>query len=167
MPIEAVRTAKIVLVGCVGVLGVLTGIDNILDYRTNFEVVRHVLSMDALPPRGAFAWRAITDPRLQRLAYAAIIATELLYGILCILGALRLAGGGRGPGVRSFDAAEGLAVAGLALGFVLYFFGFLIVGGEWFQMWQAGQWNMQEAAFRFLGAIGLVLILLCVPDADR
>ncbi|MGH6819008.1 MAG: DUF2165 family protein [Methylovirgula sp.] len=166
MPIDAVQTAKIVLVGCVGVLGVLTGIDNILDYRTNFEVVRHVLSMDALPPGSAFAWRAITDPRLQRLAYAAIIATELLYGSICILGALRLFGT-RGPAIRSFDAAKGLAVAGLALGFALYFFGFFVVGGEWFQMWQASQWNMQESAFRFLGAIGFVLILLCLPERDR
>ncbi len=163
MPLDAVRAAKIALVGCVGALGLLVGIDNILDYRTNFEVVRHVLSMDALPPGSAFAWRAVADPRLQRLAYAIIIAAELLYGSLCILGALRLVA--RGP--RSFDSAKGLAVAGLALGFALYFFGFLVVGGEWFQMWQAGQWNMQEPAFRFVGSIGLILVFLCLPDGNR
>jgi predicted small integral membrane protein len=166
MSIEVVRTAKIVLVGCVGVLGILTGVDNILDYRTNFEVVRHVLSMDALPPGSPLAWRSITNPRLYRIAYAAIIAAELLYGSLCIFGALRLFGA-RGPAVRWFDAAKGPAVAGLALGFALYFFGFLAIGGEWFQMWQAGQWNMQQPAFRFLASIGFVLILLCLPDGDR
>jgi predicted small integral membrane protein len=163
MPLYAVQTAKIVLVGCVGVLGLLSGIDNILDCRTNFEVVRHVLSMDALTPGGALAWRAITDPRPQGFAYAIIIATELLYGGLCVLGSLRLIA--RGP--RSFDSAKGLAVVGLGLGFALYFFGFLVVGGEWFQMWQAGQWNMQEPAFRFVGSIGLVLVFLCLPDGDR
>lgn len=159
-----VRIAKILLVGCAGVLGLLTGIDNIIDYRTNFEVVRHVMSMDAVPANSVLLWRAITDPALHRLFYWIIIAIELLYGGLCILGALRLLGA-KDP--DSFDRAKGLAVAGLGLGVTLYFFGFLIVGGEWFQMWQAGQWNMQEPAFRFLASVGLILVFLSLPDVDR
>jgi predicted small integral membrane protein len=158
MPPTAVRTAKIILVGCVGMLGLLVGVDNILDYRTNFEVVRHVMSMDAIPPGSPLMWRAITNPSLHWLAYAIIIAAELLFGALCLFGAARLV-----RADSSFESAKGPAVAGLALGFALYFFGFLIVGGEWFQMWQAGPWNMQEPAFRFVGSIGLILIFLCLP----
>ncbi len=52
----------------------------------------------------------------------------------------------------------------LAIGFTLYFFGFLIIGGEWFQMWQSPQWNMQQPAFRFLVSIGMMLIFICLPD---
>lgn len=166
MSVDAVRTAKIFFVGFVGLFGLLTGIDNIIDYLTNFEVVRHVMSMDATPPGNVFMWRAITNEALHHAAYWIIILTELLYGSLCIFGALRLFGARASLGA-SFNSAKGPAVAGLALGFALYFFGFLVVGGEWFQMWQAGQWNMQQAAFRFIGCIGLVLVFLCLPDVDR
>lgn len=47
-----------------------------------------------------------------------------------------------------------------------WFAGFLVVGGEWFQMWQSKTWNGQEAAFRFVACIGLVLIFLNQPDGE-
>jgi predicted small integral membrane protein len=165
MSANAARTAKIAFVGFVGVFGLLTGIDNIIDYPTNFEVVRHVMSMDATPAGNRLMGRAITSETLHQFAYWIIIGTELIYASLCIFGALRLLGA-QGS-AASFNSAKGPAVAGLAIGFVLYFFGFMVVGGEWFQMWQAGPWNMQEGAFRFIGCIGLVLVFLCLPDADR
>ena len=31
-------------------------------------------------------------------------------------------------------------------------------------MWQSEIWNGQNAAFRFLGSIGLILIFLCLDD---
>ncbi|HEY5225759.1 MAG TPA: DUF2165 family protein [Methylovirgula sp.] len=52
------------------------------------------------------------------------------------------------------------------LGFALYFFGFLVIAGEWFQMWQSSQWNAQPSAFRCLASIALVLIVLHLPDAN-
>jgi predicted small integral membrane protein len=162
MSADAVRTAKIFFVGFVGIFGLLTGVDNIIDYSTNFEVVRHIMSMDATPAGNPLMGRAITSETLQQLVYWIIIVTELFYGSLCIFGALRLLSAKS----SAFNSAKGPAVAGLAIGFALYFFGFLVIGGEWFQMWRAGQWNAQEAAFRFIGCIGLVLVFLCLPDAD-
>lgn len=161
-----VRMVKIALTVFVGVLGLLTGVDNIVDYGTNFEVVQHVLSMDTTRAGNALMWRAITSDALHRLFYWAIILTELAYGALCVFGALRLFSA-RSSGAAAFDAAKDVAVAGLALGFALYFFGFMIVGGEWFQMWQSAQWNLQQAAFRFIGCIGLVMVLVALPDAGR
>lgn len=161
-----VRTAKILLVAFAGLLGLLTGIDNIVDYPTNFEVVQHVMSMDTTRPGNALMGRALTSDALHRLFYGSIIATELVYGALCVFGALRLFGA-CGADAASFDAAKDIAIAGLALGFALYFFGFMIVGGEWFQMWQSAQWNLQEAAFRFIGCIGVILIFVALPDAGR
>ncbi len=160
------RTAKILFVAFVGLLGLLTGVDNIVDYPINFEVVQHVMSMDTTHPGHALMGRAITSDALQRLFYAGIIATEIVYGALCVFGALRLFGA-YGLDAASFDAAKDFAIAGLALGFALYFFGFMIVGGEWFQMWQSAQWNLQDAAFRFVGCLGLVLIFVALPDAGR
>ena len=48
----------------------------------------------------------------------------------------------------------------------MWFFGFMVVGGEWFQMWQSPMWNGQEAAFRFYMTILVVLIFVNQPDSD-
>jgi predicted small integral membrane protein len=34
---------------------------------------------------------------------------------------------------------KGLAVVAAGLGFLVWFFGFMVIGGEWFQMWQSSQ----------------------------
>lgn len=150
---------KIILVGTIGVFGLLTGSDNIVDYPTNLTVVQHVLSMDMLPRSSPLLGRAITNAALQRAAYDLIIGVELLFGVLCLLGAVRLAW----PSSKSAKTKD-IALAGLGLGLILYVFGFLVVGGEWFQMWQAGEWNMQQAAFRFAGVIGIILLFVALPD---
>ena len=42
----------------------------------------------------------------------------------------------------------------------------MIVGGEWFAMWQSSVWNGQDAAFRFYMTILGVLIYVSLPDPD-
>lgn len=160
-----VRLSKILLVLAVGIFGLLVGGDNLIDYGTNFAFVTHVMSMDTIFPDSMLTWRAVTSPLLHHVAYAGIIAAELLSGALCVAGAVRL-WGARGATAQHFNAAKELAVAGLVLGFFLWFFGFLVVGGEWFQMWQSKTWNGQEAAFRFIASIGLVLIFLNQRDGE-
>lgn len=160
------RLSKIVLVVCAGLLGLLSGVDNILDYGTNFEVVRHVMSMDTTGAGEAMMRRAIVSDALHRLLYGAIIAAELAYGGLCLAGALRLIVA-REASAAAFEAAKDIAVAGLTLGVVLYFLGFMIVGGEWLQMWRSADWNFQQPAYRFLVGLGIVLIFVAMPEPDR
>jgi len=159
------RLAKILLVCLVGLFSLLVGADNIFDYGTNYAFVQHVMSMDTVFPNSSLTWRAITSPALHHASYAAIIAAELLTGVLCLLGAWRL-WNARAYFASEFNAAKDVAIAGLVLGFALWFFGFMVVGGEWFQMWQSQTWNGQQAAFRFIGCIGLVLIFLVQKDDE-
>lgn len=161
-----VRLSKAALTLSAGLFGLLVGVDNILDYGTNFAFVQHVLSMDTTFPGNALLWRAITSVWVHYFAYAVIIGAELAVGALCVAGAWRLFAARALPAVQ-FNEAKGLATAGLAAGFVLYFFGFLVVGGEWFQMWQSQTWNGQEAAFRFAASFGLVLIFVSQEDTDH
>jgi predicted small integral membrane protein len=42
----------------------------------------------------------------------------------------------------------------------------MIVGGEWFQMWQSAIWNGQEAAFRCYMTILVLLIFVNQPDGE-
>lgn len=160
-----VRISKAVLTLTLAIFALLVGIDNIIDYETNFAFVSHVLSMDTTFPGNALLWRAITSEWVHHVAYAAIIASELAVGILCAAGARRLFAARALP-AGQFNGTKELAIAGLAAGFVLYFFGFLVVGGEWFQMWQSQTWNGQEAAFRFAVSFGVVLIFVSQEDKD-
>ena len=45
-------------------------------------------------------------------------------------------------------------------------FGFLVVAGEYFAMWQSQTWNGQEAAFRIIMVMLGVLIFVTLPDRD-
>ncbi|QGM45740.1 DUF2165 family protein [Methylocystis heyeri] len=159
------RYAKIFLVACVGALLLLVGLDNIFDYGTNFAAVQHILSMDTEPPDSAFQWRAIHSGLLHHVAYDFIMAAELGAGALCLAGALKLLRA-RGDSASAFNADKDLAIGGLTAGIAIYFFGFMTIGGEWFQMWRSQGWNMQEAAFRFVGGVGLILLFVSQPDSD-
>ena len=65
-----------------------------------------------------------------------------------------------------FNQAKAYVVAGATLAFLVWFFGFMVVAGEWFAMWQSQTWNGQEAAFRFYMAVLGVLIFVALPDTD-
>lgn len=159
------RASKALLVALVGVFSLLVGVDNIIDYGTNYAFVEHVMEMDTVFPDTTLTWRAITNDVLNHAAYALIISVEILTGLLCVSGALRL-WNMRAQSAARFNAAKGLATAGLVCGFALWFFGFLTVGGEWFQMWQSKTWNGEDAAFRFVACIGIVLVFLNQADEE-
>lgn len=160
-----VRLAKAILTFSVGLFALLVGVDNLLDYGTNLVFVEHVLSMDTTFEHSTMRWRAITAPWMHHVAYWLIIAAELATGLLCIVGAIRLVQA-RTASAQTFNAAKDMAIAGLAAGFVLYFLGFLVIGGEWFKMWQSQTWNAQAAAFRFAASFALVLIFVAMKDED-
>jgi tRNA(adenine34) deaminase len=125
-----------------------------------------VLSMDTTFPDNTLRYRAITNPSLWRAAYATIIAAEGLTCLLLTAGAIALVAR-LGDTADAFNRAKVWAVAGLTVGFGVWFFGFLVVAGEYLAMWQSRSWNGQEAAFRFTMVILGVLIFLVLPDRDK
>lgn len=160
-----VRLAKVALVAAVAAFALIVAYDNIVDYGSNYEFVRHVLSMDTTFPNNALIGRAIVDPRVWTAAYVAIIAVEGLTSLLLFVGAWALLTRLKSP-AGEFNRAKGWAVAGLTLGFGLWFFGFLVVAGEYFAMWQSQTWNGQQAAFRLTTVILGVLIFVSLPDEN-
>jgi predicted small integral membrane protein len=162
--IEA-RVSKIVMVGCLALYAVLVVFDNIADYDVNFEFVRHVLSMDTTFPGNALLYRRITSPALWNGAYWLIILGEGLVAASLALGAVAMLRNLRAAGAR-FNRSKRFAVTGATLAFLLWFFGFMVIGGEWFQMWESASWNGQEAAFRFYVTVLAVLIFVNQEDGD-
>lgn len=160
-----VRLSKALLVLMIALFALMVGIDNIIDYDSNFVAVQHVMSMDTTFPDSALRWRAVTHPALHHAGYALIIALELVTGILCFWGALLLLRARRAS-AACFNSSKHIAVAGLICGLLLWFFGFMIVGGEWFKMWHSQTWNVQQAAFRIAAFFGIVLIFLNQKDDE-
>lgn len=161
----ATRWVKTAMVGSCGLFALLVAFNNLVDYGSNYEFVRHTLSMDTTFPGNALMYRSITNPVLWRAAYAAIIVAEGITGILYLAGAIRLFKARNAPAAR-FNRAKTYVIAASALAFLVWFFGFMVVAGEWFAMWQSATWNGQEAAFRFYVAVLAVLIFINQLDVD-
>ncbi len=161
----ATRYAKIVMTLGLALFGLVVAFDNLIDYGSNFAFVQHVLSMDTTFPGNALMGRAITAPLLHHAGYWLIIAAEALTGLGFLACAYRLWRQVQAP-AKAFHRAKALGVIAATIGFANWFIGFMVVGGEWFAMWQSKIWNGQEAAFRMFAILGIVLIFLNQPDDD-
>jgi len=161
----AIRLSKILLVGSIGLLALVIVLNNLTDYDANFRYIYHVLTMDTVFPDNQLTWRAIQDPQLQKIVYGLIIATEAAIAGLCLAGAVRL-WRVMGDSGAVFNRAKAIAIYGLTLAFLFWFVGFMVIGGEWFAMWQSADWNGQQPAFRFIGCVGIVLLYLAMADQE-
>lgn len=159
------RAAKISLVFAVALFYALVVLNNLTDYNSNYQFVRHVLMMDSTFPGNHGMWRALNQPALHTAFYVSIIVWETITMILCWWGGARLAKSIRKP-AASFQEAKNIAIMALTLSLLMWLVAFLSVGGEWFLMWQSKSWNGQDAAFRTFTIVALVLLLLIQPDPD-
>jgi predicted small integral membrane protein len=160
-----VRLAKAVMCLALAGFALLVAADNVIDYATNYTFVQHVLSMDTTLPENGLMSRAITDPKIWQGAYVLIIAGEALTGVLLLMGSLILLIRLDAPAER-FAHGKAWIAAGALVGFLVWFVGFMAIGGEWFQMWQSEAWNGQEAAFRFYITLLAVLIFVLQSDPE-
>lgn len=160
------RAAKTVLVFAVALFHAVIVFNNATDYDSNYQFVRHVLMMDTTYPGNRGMWRAMNSHAVHTAVYLSIIAWEAAAMLLCAWGGVRLARAWSGSAAE-FHRAKQMAVVGLTFGLLQWLVGFLIVGGEWFLMWQSKSWNGQDAAFRMFTVLGIVLLLVASPEADR
>ncbi len=119
--------------------------------------------MDTTFPGNALKGRQITSPMVWSVAYWGIILAEGATAVTLGGGAIAMARHRRADAAH-FRHAKRFVYLGAGLGFLLWFFGFMVVAGEWFAMWQSKSWNGQEAAFRFTLSILAVLIFVNQPD---
>jgi predicted small integral membrane protein len=159
------RLTKIAM--CLALAGfcLIVTFDNITDPHSNYRFVQHVMSMDTTFPDNRLMYRAVTTPFAWEIVYSLIIATEAACGVLFLAGAVRMWRARRAPGV-DFNSAKAYAIGGALLAFMLWFFVFMVIAGEWFAMWQSKTWNGQAAAFRFYVTVLAVLIFVSQHDGD-
>jgi len=157
------RWAKVFLLAAVALFFTLVVFNNVTDFGSNYEFVRHTLSMDTTFAGNKGMWRAIHSPTVHLVFYLTIIAWETLNMVLCWWGAYLLWKARAADGT-GFQRAKAVGMAALASGMLLWFVAFECVGGEWFLMWQSATWNGQEAAFRMFVMEGVVMVLLMMGE---
>jgi len=148
------RSSKALLTWAVAFFASLVVFNNLTDYGSNYAFVSHVLRMDTTFPDNRAMWRAIDTPFLHHAFYWLIILAETVVAALCWVGGFRLFRSIKDA--TRFNQAKRVAIAT----------GFITVGGEWFLMWQSEVWNGQEAAFRLVVIVGIVLLYLIQPDGQ-
>lgn len=162
------RLLQALTVFLAGVFGLFVFAGNLMDYDSNFQFVRHVLSMDTTFDGNALMWRAITNPVVHHIGYIGIIVAEGAFAALGIIGGIKLFLA-RDADAATYDRARVWGYAAYGLGFLIWFLGFVVIGSEWFAMWQSGTWNGKDTAMGIvtLWAGFAVLLALNEPARDR
>jgi predicted small integral membrane protein len=138
-----------ILVGLNAAYVLLAVFGNITDFGTNKMFVHHVLDMDTTnfgQPSGQgldtdVTWHAVHSSFLQTATYCSIIAWQILTGLVLLYGTLQW------PFHRTVQA-RAVSTVGLLMLVLQFFGGFIVIGGEWFEMWRSAQWKGTNVAFR-------------------
>ncbi|HPU14211.1 MAG TPA: DUF2165 domain-containing protein [Aeromicrobium sp.] len=144
----------------------LVAFGNITDFDSNQAFVHHVLEMDTTFNDPDVMWRAVENDTLQNIGYIGVIVWETLAAIVLIWATVRLL---RAFGRGAWRPAKRLASTGLLMVLILFGFGFITIGGEYFSMWQSSDWNGLDAALRnyLLAAVPLILLQFSHPSWDE
>lgn len=166
LALGTVSAAAAVFTAVVAGYMALVAFGNITDFGTNREFVRHVLAMDTTFRDDDVMWRAVESRTVADIAYVAIIVWETLTAAVLLLATGYWARGLRRGGDQR--RARRASTLGLLMVVLLFGLGFVVIGGEWFQMWQSSDWNGLEPAGRnvMIAAFGLVLVRLSA-DSGR
>lgn len=161
----ALRLLKIVVLLFAGLFGLFVFAGNLMDYNSNYEFVHHVLSMDSTFEGNSLMWRAIESETMHTVAYWGLIIAEGIFSLLAFIGVYHMFKNIKGSG-RQFNNAKSFGYYAFILGFAIWFFGFVVIGSEWFAMWQSQIWNGKETAMDITTVWIGFAILLALKDED-
>lgn len=162
----SVRFCKVALLAACALHWTLVVFNNLVDYDTNFQFVRHVLSMDTVHPANQGGWRSSANPVIHHLAYLGIIAWEILCMLSCWWSAKLCLSKSRSA-LPEFERAKSSVAVALTLVILLFFGGFITVGGEWFMMWQSERWDGVDTAGRLCTVHLGILLWVTRPEREE
>ena len=151
-----------------GLYGLFVLMGNLMDYDSNYQFVKHVLSMDTTFEGNALMWRAITIPWMWTVGYIGIILAEAVFAALGLIGGIKLFLR-RDADAATFNRAKSWGYGAYGVGFLIWFIGFIVIGSEWFAMWQSSTWNGKDTAMplAILWAGFAVLLALGDPVTEK
>lgn len=160
-PLRLLQALTVFLAGLYG-LFVFAG--NLMDYDSNYQFVRHVLSMDTTFEGNALMWRAIDSPVIHTIAYIGIIAAEGVFAALGLIGGIKLFLARNGD-LTAYNRARSWGFAAYGVGLLIWFLGFIVIGSEWFAMWQSSIWNGKDTAMPLAILWAAFAALLAMNDS--
>ena len=160
----SIRYLKIILVILVGLTGLFFFAGNIANWNAGRELVGYVLSMDDHEIYSSHIFPPLTNSVLVTIAYLLILAGEFLIGALSLKGAWDL-WSVRKASAYVFNASKTYSILGTGMAMVVWFGGFIVIGGVLFQMWQTkiGAGSFHDS-FILAAMGGLVLLFVSNPD---
>lgn len=161
----ALRLLKVFVLFAAGFYGFFVFLGNLLDYDTNYQFVKHVLSMDTTFEGNQIMWRAIESSVVHTIAYCFIIAIEGIFSLLAFIGVYRMLKNIKKSAVQ-FNQSKAFGFYAFILGIALWFVGFIVFGSEWFAMWQSQIWNGKETAMDIVEVWCGFAILLALKDRE-
>jgi predicted small integral membrane protein len=153
------------VIGC-GLLSLFVSFGNITDYWTNFEFVKHVLSMDTIFPDSKVKYRSIENSSLHHAFYISIIFAEVLISYFILSGSIKMIINIKNE-PSNFQQSKKDSFIGLALGIALWFIGFEVIGGEWFSIWQSSTWNGLNSANRIVIFYAITYTIMLIPEKNN
>lgn len=157
------RWSQIALLAGLALFYSLVVFNNLTDFNSNFQFVRHVMSMDTTLPGNHGMGRAMTSRGWHLAFYLTLIVWEIMTTILLWIGAAQMARAASGT-TAAYRAALRIPLLALTLSLLMWLVPFLGIGAEWFLMWQSSQWNGQQVAFRFFLVDGILYLSLLLPE---
>lgn len=146
--IARIASAVVVLIAAAYFL--VVAFDNITNPTnpngSNWPFIQNVLSGNGTPADNGFEWRFVDAQWFHVVAYIGVIAGEALAGVLMAIGGV--VGLMRSATNAAWEPGQRWTLAGGVVGLLVFFFGFIVVGGNWFIMYENSQWNGLEPAFQ-------------------
>src|SRR4051812_48822720 len=124
------RIAKLLLVAGIALFYTLVVFNNVTDFNSNYQFVRHVLMMDSIFPGNHGMWRAMPSPAFHMVFYISIIAWEMATMILLWWGLVRLLRALRKPAAE-FNLAKRVPMMALTLSMLMWLVAVLDIGAGW------------------------------------
>lgn len=158
---QIIRISKTSIVLFISFFGLLTTYNNFADYSTNYEYLAHILSMDTTLNQLKYSNRAITSPMLHHRIFWLIITLEVMFTLLCTIGAYYLYKN-INTSKEAFHEAKKFAVIGLLIAIFIYYVCFQAIGIEWFNMDESTKWNYRDWGRQAVDFIMLSLIYIAL-----
>lgn len=160
----SIRHFKIILVLFVGLQGWLYVAENLANWPSAVGAVSYVISQQGHAAYPVKIFPALTGTGWASLALALIVTGEFLVGALSLRGCWKL-WAARKADAATFNAAKAPAMMGAAMAMVVWFGGFVVIGGALFAMWQTqlGDGSFR-GAFIYSMTSAMVLLVLALKD---
>lgn len=159
------RNLRLLLAAASALHLALVAFNNLTDYGSNLFFVQGVFSMDDVFSNPVNNWRSLQSPVFVHLGYGLIILMESVAAVCLCIGTLKMVVGRRTNEV-GFADGNSWVIRGLVIALLLWFGGFIVIGGEWFLMWQSEKFNALPSAFNLTIVYFLLLIFFTRPISE-